>query len=150
MVQQGLFANQFESPYSVVHDDITKVWRIVNLKHPSITSLLVSNNNPDIPDDSPAVKIITEGEFVALVKKAIELEYLVNANLPFEVVNTSKISQKDFDQLKEQNTMLEKDIVLLKDKLVDAEERAKLSESFRLKEKSMDAILKLAGMHDVK
>ena len=150
MVQQVISANQFDSPYSVYHDEITKSWKILNLKHPSIAVLLASGDNPDVSDDSPAMKILSDGEFIALIKKATELEYLVNATLPFEVINTAKVSQKEVDELKNTNAILTKNLVELKDKLANAEERAKLSESFRLKEKSMDAILKLAGMHDIK
>ena len=150
MVQQVISANQFDSPYSVYHDEITKSWKILNLKHPSIAVLLASGDNPDVSDDSPAMKILSDGVFIALIKKATELEYLVNATLPFEVINTAKVSQKEVDELKNTNAILTKNLVELKDKLANAEERAKLSESFRLKEKSMDAILKLAGMHDLK
>jgi hypothetical protein len=57
--------------YSVTRDPETSAWRILDTKHPALAQLMPSSEVP-----SEAFKIITEGEFIALVQEAASLEYV--------------------------------------------------------------------------
>ena len=58
-------------------DEVTNTWRILNTWHDSLKSMDVED---DIPDDSPAVTIITEGAFISLFREAARLGVLENAS----------------------------------------------------------------------
>ena len=46
-------------------DDVTNTWRILDTWHSSLKAMDIED---DIPDDSPAVTVITEGAFIALFR----------------------------------------------------------------------------------
>ena len=52
--------------YVVEYDKKTKVWRILDAWHEAMVSV---NRDDEIPDDHPALKIITDGEMGALIRE---------------------------------------------------------------------------------
>ena len=53
-----------EVQFIATRDELTNTWRILNTWHDSLKQL---QPDDDIPDDSPAVTILTEGAYIALV-----------------------------------------------------------------------------------
>ena len=66
-----------EMQYVASKDGTTNTWRILDTWSDALKNL---NPEDDIPDDSAAVKILTEGEFIALIKEATRLGVLENAS----------------------------------------------------------------------
>ena len=110
----------------------------------------------EVPDDSPAVTVLTEGAFIALVKEAGRIGVLENANFGTgEAELESIILDKDQEILKlryelmklkeetsrviQENTHTEE--YILKDRAILA--------GHDLKEKAMENILKLVSIQDV-
>ena len=63
--------------YVAIKDDLTNTWRILDTWHEDLKSLQPED---EIDDDSEAVKILTEGEFISIVKEAARTGVLANAN----------------------------------------------------------------------
>ena len=62
--------------YVASKDDTTHTWRILNTWSDELKNLGVED---EVSDDSEAVKVLTEGEFIALIKEAARLGVLENA-----------------------------------------------------------------------
>ena len=139
--------------YVATKDEITHTWRILNTWRDELKTLQVDD---DVPDDNPAVTILTEGEFIALIKEAARLGVLENATfgtgeaeheaalldknqelleLRAEIVGL----QETTSQVVRENTHTEE--YILKDRAMVAGQS--------LKEKAMDNILKLVSMQDM-
>ena len=65
----GSSLRQFEKQYICSRDD-KGTWRIVDLWHKELEGV---NLEDDIPDDHPAIKIVTEGEFLELINESKRL-----------------------------------------------------------------------------
>ena len=65
-----------EQQYVASKDDGTKTWRVLDTWHESLKTLQVED---EVPDDCPAVTILTEGAFIALVKEAARTGLQENA-----------------------------------------------------------------------
>lgn len=129
-----------EQQYIATKDEVTQTWRILDTWHDALRSL---GPDDDIPDDSEAVTILTEGAFISLVKEASRIGVLQNATTPSgdteaEYGDTIIALQEKDDRIKQ----YEHEITLLKHK-------ADESETFKIKEKALEAVLKLAAMTDV-
>jgi len=125
----------------VATKDATGTWRILDTWHDDLRSL---DPEGEIPDDSPAVTIISEGAFLSIVKEAARLGVLANAAFT---------EQTDMDK-----ELLEKEseILDLREKLVEYEEEMSIlkqrpdrTEGFVLKEMAMNTLLKLTSMSDI-
>jgi len=129
-----------EQQYVATKDEVTQTWRILDTWHDELRSL---GPEDDVPDDSEAITILTEGAFISLVKEASRIGVLQNASAaslndePDYGENITIIQEKD-DRLGQ----YEREIEILKRK-------ADESETFRIKEKALEAVLKLAAMTDV-
>lgn len=66
-----------EQQWVATKDGTTNTWRILNTWHESLKSM---DPEEDIPDDSPAVIIVTEGAFIALFREAARLGVIENAS----------------------------------------------------------------------
>ena len=66
-----------EQQWVASKDETTNTWRILNTWHESLKAL---DMEEDIPDDSPAVTVVTEGAFIALIKEAARLGVIENAS----------------------------------------------------------------------
>ena len=105
------------------------------------------NADDDIPDDSPAVTALSEGQFLALVKEAASQGVLENATFGSDV-DTSEL-EYEVETKTEKIRKLEEELnSLTKEKNV-VEKSASHSEEFELKEKAMDNIIKLVSMQDM-
>ena len=63
--------------YVAVKDETTHTWRILDTWHDDLKSY---GEEDDVPDDSNAVTILTDGGFISLVREATRLGVLQNAN----------------------------------------------------------------------
>ena len=66
-----------DQQWASTKDEVTNTWRILDTWHSSLKAMDVED---DIPDDSPAVTIITEGAFISLFREAARLGVLENAS----------------------------------------------------------------------
>tara|TARA_R110002074_G_scaffold307466_3_gene478306 strand:+ start:284 stop:730 length:447 start_codon:yes stop_codon:yes gene_type:complete len=124
--------------------DETGTWRVLNTWHEDLKNM---NADDDIPDNSSAVIVLSEGQFIALIKEAGSQGVLENVNFTSDVDTTElehEIESKniEIDRLRAEldKTNGEKQKI---------ERVASHSEEFELKEKAMDNILKLVSMQDM-
>ena len=124
--------------------DETGTWRVLNTWHEDLKNM---NADDDIPDNSSAVIVLSEGQFIALIKEAGSQGVLENVNFTSDVDTAElehQIESKDIeiDRLRAEldKTNGEKQKI---------ERVASHSEEFELKEKAMDNILKLVSMQDM-
>ena len=124
--------------------DETGTWRVLNPWHEDLKNM---NADDDIPDNSSAVIVLSEGQFIALIKEAGSQGVLENVNFTSDVDTTElehEIESKniEIDRLRAEldKTNGEKQKI---------ERVASHSEEFELKEKAMDNILKLVSMQDM-
>ena len=133
-----------DQQYVAAKDEITNTWRVLDTWHVSLKTTEVED---DVPDDSPAVTVLTEGAFIALIKEAARTGMLENASLN---ADTDSIEIDQFNgelmEMKEKLVIYEKENISLKQNL---QESHNLSEPFRIKSKAMEAVLKLAAMSDI-
>tara|TARA_R110002020_G_scaffold113310_2_gene260685 strand:- start:18 stop:446 length:429 start_codon:yes stop_codon:yes gene_type:complete len=118
--------------------DTTGTWRVLNTWH---NDLKLLDADSDIPDDSEAITILSEGQFIALIKEAASQGVLSNAtfnNNNEELENELTEVCNERDQLKEEL-----------EKANSIQSKPKRSEKYDLKEKAMDSILKLVSMQDM-
>ena len=118
--------------------DPTGTWRVLNTWH---NDLKLLDADSDIPDDSEAITILSEGQFIALIKEAASQGVLSNAtfnNNNEELENELTEVCNERDQLKEEL-----------EKVNSIQSKPKRSEKYDLKEKAMDSILKLVSMQDM-
>lgn len=134
----GNVLQQRENRYSCLYDDKTHTWRLLDTWHDSMKNLTTDDN---IPDDHPALTILSEAAFIELVKTATRLEVLQNA-----VVATSA---EEVEELKTEIKRLSTANLELKQMLASKPAEKLLppmSESFALKNKAMDSILKVIAI----
>jgi hypothetical protein len=131
-----------EQQYVASKDEKTNTWRVLNTWHEALKSLQVDD---DVSDDSPAITVLTEGEFIALIKEAARTGILENATYGTgEAEHESQMLDKDQELHKLREEMLTKDLEIEK-----LQKRINSTEDYVLKERAMESILKLAAMSDV-
>ena len=131
-----------EQQYVASKDDETKTWRVLDTWHESLKTLQVED---EVPDDCPAVTILTEGAFIALVKEAARTGLLENATFGTgEAEHEAALLDKAQEVQKLREEMLTKDLEIEK-----LQKRINSTEDYVLKERAMESILKLAAMSDV-
>ena len=131
--------------YYIDYEEKTKIWRIIDLKNPEI--LKVQDVEEEIPDDHPAVTIISEIMFAKLITEAIRIGVLAPsvAGIGSDV--------KDVKDLKEEIEKLEKELNW-KDELVKKLEQEKAnipqgSEKFILKKHAMNLLFNMTVAEDI-
>jgi len=131
----GNILRERDQQYVANRDDKTQTWRILDSWHEALTTM---GPDDEIPDDSPAVTILTEGGFIALVREAGRLGVLQNASVGED--------SEEYDQM-----LIERDseIDRLKEQLNSTVPKEPHSEGYDLKEKAMDTILKLVSISDL-
>ena len=130
-----------EQQYVAMKDE-SGTWRILNTWHEDLKRL---DADDDIPDDSTAVLVLSEGQFIALVKEAASLGVLQNANFGTGEAELEAIileRDKEIQELHSQILKLEED----KSQVI---RNTSHSEEYELKEKAMGHILKLVSMQDM-
>ena len=121
--------------YTALKDELTNTWRILDTWSNELKNL---SPEDDIPDDSKAVVVITEGGFLAIIREAARLGVLENVSFDN---TTGDGDEEELQEMKEKLVKYEKEIATLR--VVSNE-----SESFKLKEKALGVVLKLAAMSD--
>ena len=128
--------------YVASKDETTHTWRILNTWSDELKNLGVED---EVSDDSEAVKVLTEGEFIALIKEAARLGVLENATFGTgEAELEAVILDKDQEIQKLNETILS-----LKEDKSKVIRQSSHTEEYELKEKAMDNILKLVSLQDV-
>jgi len=134
-------------------DEATHTWRLLDAWHETLGSY---NVDDDVPDDSPAIKILTEGEFIVLIREAARIGILENAHLG----GKESTEGVDFDIISEEHGIeikkIETELVQYKEQVRNLQQqnqhlttKVQRSEGFELKEMAMTSILKLTAMADV-
>ena len=104
----------------------------------------------EIPDDSEAVTVLSEGQFIALIKEAASQGVLSNVSFSDDSSEEyqEEIAEKDskIAELASCNANLQND---LQKKQAQLEHKSQHSEDYDLKEKAMDSILKLVSIQDM-
>ena len=137
----GNMMNENGQQYVAIKDD-KNTWRILDTWHADLKML---NADDDIPDDSPAVVALSEGQFIALIKEAGSLGVLENANFGTgEAELEATILDRD-----QEIQRLNEEILKLKEQKSEVIRDVEHSEDYQLKEKAMDNILKLVSMQDM-
>ena len=138
----GMFLKERDVQYVAHRDETTQTWRILDTWNESLMDL---GPDDEIPDDSEAVTLISEGAFIAVVREASRLGVLQNATYGTgEAEYESLILEKEqeIQKLNEQILNLEED----KSQVI---RDVSHSEDYELKEKAMESILKLVSLQDM-
>ena len=130
-----------EQQYVALKDE-SGTWRILNTWHEDIKNL---NADSDIPDDSDAVVILSEGQFIALIKEAGRLGVLANATFG---TGEAELEAVILERDKEIQELHEK-ILKLEEEKSQVIRSTSHTEDYELKEKAMENILKLVSMQDM-
>ena len=127
--------------YVATKEETTQAWRILDTWH---EDLRMMEPDADIPDDSSAVTILTEGAFISLVKEAARMGVLQNAAFTEQTEIDKELLAKDTELLE----MREK-LVQYEEEVLTLTQRPDRSESYALKEMAMTTLVKLTTMADV-
>lgn len=144
----GNMLRERDAQYIATRDDGTQTWRILDTWHDTLREM---SPEDDVEDTSPAVTVLTEGGFIALVKEASRLGILQNATSSFIPVDTR--TEEDYA---EANNEKDEELAKMREKLVKYEEEistlrmsASKSEGTVLKELAMETLLKLTLSSDI-
>lgn len=134
----GMFLKDREVQYTANRDEVTNTWRILDTWHEDLVNL---GPDDEVPDDSSAVLILTEGSFIALVKEAARLGVLQNASFGG--------NPEEAQELLDENDKLQSKVAKLEEQLSNVTPHSDRSEGFVLKEMAMQTLLKLTSMSDI-
>tara|TARA_R110002051_G_scaffold282128_1_gene343899 strand:- start:110 stop:556 length:447 start_codon:yes stop_codon:yes gene_type:complete len=129
--------------YVATKDD-KGTWRILDSWHADLKML---NADDEITDDSPAVQVLSEGQFIALIREAASEGVLENINISSNV-DTAEI-EHELDEKTREIEKLKEQLNTTTQEKQEVERTSSHSEEFELKEKAMDNILKLVSMQDM-
>ena len=121
-----MFLKEREVQYTAHKDETTNTWRILDTWHEDIANL---GPDDEVEDNSPAVTVLTEGAFIALVKEASRLGVLQNA-----AFSESSAAERDLLAKETENIELREKILELEEKLQVAKQNPHRTEGFELKE----------------
>ena len=121
-----------EQQYVAMKDD-KGTWRVLNTWHEDLKQM---NADDDIDDTSPAVSVLSEGQFIALIKEAASLGVLQNA--------TSGGGDSELESIID-----EKEEEIRRLRAAPPIDTTPHSEEYKLKEKAMENILKLVSIQDM-
>ena len=127
--------------------DESGTWRILDTWHDELKTV---NPDDDIGDENEAVMVLSEGAFISLMKEAGRIGILDN------VSDSSGRSSEEIDQVitdynaaQEKLRGLEREVVEQKDELAKLRAHSNRSQDYYIKEKAMDAVIKLAAMDTI-
>ena len=131
----------------IANRDESGTWRILDTWHEELKTI---NPEEDIDDDNAAVMVISEGAFISLMKEAGRLGILDN------VSDSSGRSSEEIDQVvteysaaQEKLRNLEVKVSEQNDELAQLRVHSNRSQDYFIKEKAMDAVIKLAAMDTI-
>ena len=128
-----------EQQWVATKDETTNTWRILNTWHESLKSM---DPEEDIPDDSPAVTLVTEGAFIALFREAARLGVIENASFG----NNSEEYEIELESKDEIISNLKSELA---SKQTVIEAKPAVSEARLFKLEIADKMMKLAGLDNV-
>ena len=128
-----------EQQWVATKDETTNTWRILNTWHESLKSM---DPEEDIPDDSPAVTLVTEGAFIALFREAARLGVIENASF-------GNNSEEYEIELEAKDEVISKLKTELASKQTVIETKPAFSEARLFKLEIADKMMKLAGLDNV-
>ena len=144
MTLGNILSNQGENVrYSAKFDSVTKTWRILDQWNDAIRILTADD---DIADDNPAVTILSDGQFTALLKEASLQGELPNPS--YQDIDIQQF-QDELDNAYNQIKSLSEELEKANKEVNNIQSKPKRSEKYDLKEKAMDSILKLVSMQDM-
>ena len=124
--------------YIAIKDDTTQTWRILDTWSEGLKNVDLED---DIDDENSAVKILTEGEFIALMKEAGRIGVLANAavgggdaELESELLAKDEVIHDLQGQLNTMQTEVQE---------------VNTTEEYKLKEMAMHSIVKLVSIADM-
>jgi len=137
-----------ESQYIATRDEGTQTWRILDTWHDVLRDM---NPEDEVEDDSPAVTVVTEGGFIALVKEASRLGILQNASSSFVPIDTREPEDysNEVKEKEEELAEMRKKIVKYEEEISTLRISASKSEGTLLKELAMETLLKLTLSSDI-
>ena len=140
-----------DQQYIAHRDETTKTWRLLDSWHETLSAYSVED---EVPDDSPAIKILSEGEFIVLIREAARIGVLENANLGNEESNVdfdiiSEEHESTISEMGKEIVQYRTEIAQLKAANQELNVKVQRSEGFELKEMAMNSILKLTAMSDL-
>lgn len=131
----------------VANRDESGTWRILDTWHDALKTV---NPEEDIDDENEAVTLLSEGAFISLMKEAGRMGILDN------VSESSGRSSEEIDEVitnynaaQEKLRSLEREVVEQKDELAQLRVHSSRSQDYYIKEKAMDAVIKLAAMDTI-
>ena len=137
----GSMLDGMDQQYVAAKDE-TGTWRVLNTWHEDIKLM---DAEAEIPDDSEAVTVLTEGEFIALIKEAARSGVLENATFGTgEAELEAIILDKD-----QEIQILNEEILKIKEEKSEVVRDTSHTEQYKLKEKAMESILKMVSMSDM-
>ena len=144
----GNMLRERESQYIATRDEGTQTWRILDTWHDVLRDM---NPEDEVEDDSPAVTVVTEGGFIALVKEASRLGILQNASSSFVPIDTreSEDYSNEVKEKEEELAEMRKKIVKYEEEISTLRISASKSEGTLLKELAMETLLKLTLSSDI-
>ena len=128
-----------EQQWVATKDETTNTWRILNTWHDSLKSM---DPEEDIPDDSPAVTLVTDGAFIALFREAARLGVIENASF-------GDNSEEYEIELEAKDEVISKLKTELASKQTVIEAKPAFSEARLFKLEIADKMMKLAGLDNV-
>ena len=147
----GNMLRERDQQYIAHGDETTKTWRLLDSWHETLSAYSVED---EVPDDSPAIKILSEGEFIVLIREAARIGVLENANLGNEESNVdfdiiSEEHESTISEMGKEIVQYRTEIAQLKAANQELNVKVQRSEGFELKEMAMNSILKLTAMSDL-
>lgn len=144
MTTSGMIGNILRdrnNQYVATKDEVSGAWRILDTWHDDLRKM---EPDEDIPDDSPAVTVLSEGAFISLVKEASRMGVLQNAAFTEQTETDKELLLKDTEilELREKLVQYEEEVFTLK-------QRPDRSESYALKEMAMTTLVKLTTLADI-
>ena len=137
----GNVLRERDQQYVANRDDTTNTWRILDSWHDALRELDVDD---DIPDDSAAITILTEGAFIALVKEAARLGVLQNSQ-----VGSSEEDEELLGNAEMQIESLTRELEDARREVKTTKIQPPSSEQFKLKELALLTVLKLTALSEV-
>jgi len=134
-----------DQQYVASKDATTNTWRILDTWNDALKQLQVED---EVPDDSPAVTVLTEGAFIALIKEAARTGILENATFETEDVDDSAHEEVLLGKDQEIHQLNQK-ILRLEDDKLEIKKQVSHTEDYELKGKAMESILRLVSLQDV-
>ena len=155
----GNVLRERDQQYVANRDEKTQTWRILDTWHDDLRNLTPED---DVEDDSPALTILTEGGFIALIREAARLGVLQNATTGGDELG-GEVNEEDMldleDSAKEKDAIITKqeaelhvlqtELNSLKGENIELAQQASHTEEYELKGMAMNHILKLVSMSDV-